>query len=160
MARTVLQTTQSLPIPTEALKWGLTLIRPATLPPLFDERVPVSSIFYVPAEDRYITAMRCNICAKRKQKCDRDLPSCRYCESTGDLCDTAKPGYETLPGMPKRSLKLKRAAEDNFSDVSRKNKRRKAEREDQTNLDTREKMFTNSPRSIRIGAPRLLNHKA
>lgn len=91
----------SRPIPSFAFAWDCSIIRPAALPEEYDTRIPMSSIFYVPAKDLLVVAHGCTNCRAQQQACDRDLPKCSRCLRTGKECVPSNPGYVPLPGPKK-----------------------------------------------------------
>ncbi|KIJ37627.1 hypothetical protein M422DRAFT_259987 [Sphaerobolus stellatus SS14] len=103
---------QCIPIPDEVLKWRSDVTRPTFIPAVFDKRVSIERIFYIPSKNRFIVPKRCKSCIHdRYERCDRNLPSCQYCELSGSPCERAAPGCETLPGQVKIRTGRKRKSD-------------------------------------------------
>jgi hypothetical protein len=90
-----------LPLPSFAVAWDPSIIRPSKLPERYDKRISVKYIFYLPSEDKYVVSKRCDGCKHAVQACDRAWPGCTRCIRSKKECHVSDQGYMPLPGPKK-----------------------------------------------------------
>ncbi|KAF8514471.1 hypothetical protein JB92DRAFT_130473 [Gautieria morchelliformis] len=87
-----------LPLPSFAVAWDPSIVRPSKLPERYDKRISAKYIFYLPSEDKYVVSKRCDGCRKAVQACDRAWPGCTRCVRSKKKCHVSDQGYVPLPG--------------------------------------------------------------